>query len=195
MADLFLKLIFITFIPLNFLISQTATNFEVIDNLIDSIISEISQEIKTEKIKVQSNLQNKLIENRILNTLSKKFYVYLNSDEETITLLRFDAFKSKISYIEERSGFLSTSKFKRIIEVNLYYSLIEDGRVKFSGDLKREFHDSINSDAITKIEDKEIDFTKGEIIARRSAFKKIAESFLVAASIGIAIYLLFVVRK
>jgi len=195
MVDLFPKLILIAVIPLNFLFSQTVTNFEIIDSLINSIISEISQEIKTNKIKVQSNLQDKLIENRILNALLKNFSVYLDTDDETKNLLRFDAFKSKISYVEEKSGFLKTSKLKRVVEVNLFYSLIENGSVKFSGDLKREFHDYINFDEIAKIEDRAFDFTKGEIIVRKFNLQKITELFLVASSIGIAIYLLFVVRK
>ncbi len=195
MVDLFPKLILIAVISFNFLFSQTVTNFEIIDSLINSIISEISQEIKTDKIKVQSNLQNKLIENRILNALLKNFSVYLDEGDETANLLRFDAFKSKISYVEEKSGFFKTSKLKRAVDVNLYCTVIVDGKVKFSGDLKREFHDYINIDEIAKIEDKEIDFTKGELIARKFNLQKITELFLVASSIGIAIYLLFVVRK
>ncbi|CUS97070.1 hypothetical protein [Candidatus Chrysopegis kryptomonas] len=177
MVDLFPKLILIAVIPLNFLFSQTVTNFEIIDSLINSIISEISQEIKTNKIKVQSNLQDKLIENRILNALLKNFSVYLDTDDETKNLLRFDAFKSKISYVEEKSGFLKTSKLKRVVEVNLFYSLIENGSVKFSGDLKREFHDYINFDEIAKIEDRAFDFTKGEIIVRKFNLQKITELF------------------
>ncbi len=169
------------------------TNFEIVDSLINSIADEISSQVNSEKIKVQSNLQDKLIENRILNSLLKRFVVFLDDDVDDI--VRLDAFQSKIYYIGEPRGFLKRSRLRREVEINLYCSIIKGGRLVWSDSLKRKFSDYINPDEVEKVEDKDFEFTRGEFVETSLSLRRILEGFLVASSIGIAIYLLFVLRK
>lgn len=193
MANFVSKLFCLCLLPFNFLFSQNLTNFEIVDSLINSIVDEISSQFNSEKIKVQSNLQDKLVENRILNSLLKKFVVFF--DEDVDDVVRLDAFQSKIFYIAEHTGFLKRSKLRREVEINLYCSVIKGGRLVWSDSLKRKFSDYVNPDEVEKLEDKDFKFTQGEFVERSSSLRKILEGFIVVSSIGIAIYLLFVLRK
>ncbi len=193
MANFVRKLFCLCLLPFNFLFSQNLTNFEIVDSLINSIVDEISSQFNSEKIKVESNLQDKLIENRILNSLLKRFVVFFDDDVDDV--VRLDAFQSKIYYIVEQTGFLKRSRLKREIEISLYCSVIKSGRLIWSDSLRRKFSDYIDPDEIEKIEDKNFKFTRGELIERSSSLRKFFEGFLVVSSIGVAIYLLFVLRK
>lgn len=177
----------------NFLFSQNLTNFEIVDSLIDSIVDEISAQVNFERIKVQSNLQDKLIENRILNSFLKRYTVFLDGEVEDI--VRLDAFQSRIYYIAESRGFFKRSRLKREVEINLYCSVIKNGRLVWSDSLRRKFFDYISFGDIEKLEDKNLEFTHGEFIESNLSLRKIFEIFFVVSSVGIAIYLLFVLRK
>jgi len=195
MANFLRKLFCFTFLPFNFLISQKPTNFEIVDSLINSIVEQISSQIETEKVMIQSNLQDKLIENRILNAFLKKFVVFIDDSADASGVVRLDAFKSKVYYIPESGGFLKRSKLKRSIEIELYCSAIKNGRLVFSDNFRREFSDYVSPDDIEDIEDENFKFTRGEFVGDDLSLRKIVEGFIVASSIGIAIYLLFVLRK
>jgi hypothetical protein len=161
--------------------------------LINSIVDEISSQLNSEKIRLQSNLQDKLVENRILNSLLKRFIVFFEGDVDDV--IRLDAFQSEIYYIVERRGFLKGSKLRREVEISLYCSIIKSGRLIWSDSFRRRFSDYVNPDEVEKIEDKNLEFTRGKLIERSSGLRKFFEGFLVVSSIGIAIYLLFVLRK
>ncbi|MCS7230034.1 MAG: hypothetical protein RMJ81_09575 [Candidatus Kryptonium sp.] len=192
MDDIFRK-IFILSIFLNFSFAQTQTNFEVIDSLLNSIVGEISEQIRSDKIKVETSLQNKVIENRILNSFSKRFALYINDDADAI-LVRLDAFKSRIKYAPVSRG-LFRKFVNRRVEINLYCSVIQDGKVLFSRDFKREHSDYVKDDAIQDLEDESFDFTRGEFIGNTLTIDKLLEVAVLVLSVGISIYLLFAVRK
>lgn len=193
MDDIFRK-IFILSIFLNFSFAQTQTNFEVIDSLINSIVAEISGQIKSDKIKVESSLQNKVVENRILSSFLKRFILYVNDDAADAVVVRLDAFKSKIRYAQVSKGLFKKSVDRRI-EVNLYCSVIENGKILFSRDFKREYSDYVKADAIRDLEDENFDFTRGEFTGNTLEIGKVLEGAILILSVGISIYLLFVVRK
>lgn len=85
--------------------AQSRSNLDIIDSLINSIVDEISNQIKSEKIRVESNLQDKVIENRVLNSFLRKFTVFFYDSAADVDIVRLDAFKSKINYIPESRGF------------------------------------------------------------------------------------------
>lgn len=194
MADFFRK-IFLFFVCMNFSFAQSQTNFEIIDSLINSIADEISTYIKSEKIKIESNLQDKVVENRILSSLLKNFSLFFDDIPDDASVVRLDAFSSKINYIPQSKGLFKGLMIRRNIEVNLYCSAVENGKVLFSRDFKREYFDYIKPDEIQDLEDENFKFTHGKFVRENSIFDKIIEGLIIASSIGIAIYLLFAVRK
>ncbi len=195
MADFISKFLCFIFLSFNLLVSQSLTNFEIVDSLINSIVSEISTQIKSDKIKFQSNLEDKLIENRILNRLIEGFTVFINDSVGDAYILRFDGFRSKIYYVFEPSGLFKKSRLKRNIEVDIYCSAVKEGKIVFSDNFKREFSDYVSPDDVKKIEDKSFKFTRGEFVGNAMRLRKIFEVFFVVSSVGVAIYLLFALRK
>ncbi len=184
-------LLFLAFI--NFTLAQTRTNFEIIDSLINSIVDDISSEIISEEIRIESNLQDKVIENRILNSFLRKFTVVYN--DAPAKVIRLDAFRSRINYVFASKVFFKSSVVKRNIEVNLYCSAVDDRRVLFSRDFKRVYSDYVKTDEIRTLEDKTFSFTQGEFVGGSSTLSKVIEGIVIISSVGIAIYLLFVIRK
>jgi regulatory protein YycI of two-component signal transduction system YycFG len=71
MADSLCKAFTLIVLLSSISLSQKLTNFEIIDSLLNSIVDEISEKMNTESIVIQSNLNDKLVENRILNAFSK----------------------------------------------------------------------------------------------------------------------------
>ncbi len=193
MVDLFFKVFLLIILSSCFSLSQKLTNFEIIDSLLISIVNEISEKMDVESIGVQSNLADKLLENRILNAFSKKFKIFLN-DTNKANIVRIDGFKNRISYKRESGGFLKSAKLRRDIEINLFCTLISNNSLLTSDVFKRTFSDYITYNEIGKVED-EYKFTQGEVVESKSNFKGLIEGLLIVSSIGIAVYLLFVIRK
>ncbi|MFN3134872.1 MAG: hypothetical protein ACK44H_04795 [Candidatus Kryptonium sp.] len=185
--------LFLVFVSLTF--AQSKSNFEIIDSLISSIVDDISSQIKSEKIRVESNLQDKVIENRILNSFLRKFAVFFYDSVADADIVRLDAFKSKINYVPESKGFFKSPVVKRNIEVSLYCSAIGNGELLFSRDFKRIYSDYVKADEIKNFEDKAFNFTQGEFAGGSLTLSKIIEGIVIVSSIGIAVYLLFAVRK
>jgi hypothetical protein len=194
MADSLCKAFTLIVLLSSISLSQKLTNFEIIDSLLNSIVDEISEKMNTESIVIQSNLNDKLVENRILNAFSKKFNIFLNDTNKT-DIVRIDGFKSDISYKRESGGFLKSAKLRRDIEINLLCTLIYHGKLLTSDAFKRSFSDYITYTEIDKVEDEHFKFTQGEIVENKSDLKRLIEGLLIASSIGIAVYLLFVIRK
>lgn len=191
----FFRKTFLFFILLNFSLARSQTNFEIIDSLINSIAAEISTYIKSDRVKIESSLQDKLIENRIFSSLLKKFSLFLDDVIDDVSIVRLDAFISKIYYIPESRGLFRGFAVKRNIEINLYCSVIKNGEILLSRDFKREYSDYVKPDEIQNLEDDSLDFTRGKFVEKDSGWGKIIEGLLIASSVGIAVYLLFAVRK
>lgn len=185
--------LFFAFVSLTF--AQSRSNLEIIDSLISSIVDDISGQIKSEKIRVESNLQDRFIENRILSSFLRKFAVFFYDSVADADIVRLDAFKSKINYVPESKGFFKSSIVKRNIEVSLYCSAIGNGELIFSRDFKKTYSDYVKADEVKNFEDKTLNFTQGEFAGGSLTLSKVIEGIVVISSIGIAVYLLFAVRK
>lgn len=195
MVNLFGK-IFLLIILTNFSLSQTRkTNLEVVEELINSVVDEISSYVNSKEIEVESKLENGFVENRFLNSLSQRYEVFFDDTSSNINVLRLDAFKSKISYKIESRGLFKKHRVKRDVKITFYCSMIENNKLLFSRNFEREYSDYVSMPEIKDIEDSSFIFTRGEFIDQPLTLSKIFEGLIAVFSIGIAIYLLFAMRK